>query len=92
MELGSLDGMLMEALVFVVLLGIVRVICGMDVAALVFVGLMEDGVALSQTWYSINPVGSDSRTLCIRSIRSVSCMKSITSWSSVGVALGDGGD
>jgi len=34
MELGSLDGMLMEALVFVVLLGIVRAICGMDMAFL----------------------------------------------------------
>jgi len=36
MELGSLDGMLMEVLAFGVLLGIVRVICGMDVVALVF--------------------------------------------------------
>jgi len=35
MELRSLDGMLMEALVFVVLLEIVRVICRMDVMALV---------------------------------------------------------
>jgi len=31
MELGSLDDMLMEAFVFVVFLGIARVICGMAV-------------------------------------------------------------